>query len=53
MAKDLPYFKRYSQEIDQCLGGANCQGITQMMQQTPGRYIDFRMFLKNDLLRKC
>ena len=29
MAKDWPYFNHYSEEIDQCLSGASCQGVTE------------------------
>ena len=37
IAKDWPYFSHYSQEINECLGGGSCQGITDIMQQTRGK----------------
>ena len=32
IAKDWPYFTHYSQEIDECLNGASCQGIMNLVQ---------------------
>ena len=32
MAKDWPYFSHYSQEIDQCLNNASCQGVRDLVQ---------------------
>ena len=37
LAKDWPYFSHYSQEIDQCLGGGSCQGVTDHTHQILGR----------------
>ena len=37
LAKDWPYFSHNSQEINECLGGASCQGITDIMHQIRGR----------------
>ena len=36
MAKDWPYFFHYYVEIDQCLNGASCQGVSDLIQ-TIGR----------------
>ena len=33
MSKDWPYFSHYSKEIDQCLSGANCQGVRDLVQE--------------------
>ena len=32
IAKDLPYFTHFSNEIDECLSGASCQGIKNLVQ---------------------
>ena len=40
IAKDLPYFTHYSHEIDECLSGASCQGIMNLVQ-TLGNLIYF------------
>ena len=32
IAKDWPYFTNYTEEIDQCLSGANCQGVRDLVQ---------------------
>ena len=37
LAKDWPYFSHYSQEIDQCLNNASCQGVKDLVQ-TLGKF---------------
>ena len=37
LAKDWPYFSHYSQEIDQCLNNASCQGVGDLVQPL-GKY---------------
>ena len=32
MAKDWPYFMKYSKEIGQCLHGTSCQGVNGIVQ---------------------
>ena len=32
LAKDWPYFRHYSQQIDQCLGETSCHGVKDLLQ---------------------
>ena len=32
LAKDLPYFTKYFEEIDQCITGKTCQGVSELLQ---------------------
>ena len=32
MTKDLPYFSNFSQDLNNCLNGANCQGLRDIVQ---------------------
>ena len=46
LAKDWPYFTHYSNDIDQCLKGSSCKGVTDLVQ-TLGNLSNYNL---NDML---